>query len=95
MEEPAAGLDGLPTVGVEVKVTERVVEAIEATASVNAVDKLGVTGIQTGVRSYTVEVRKCGIQSWNNNVGQLIRCVTNLVVWSLFCIEFLNAKSIQ
>lgn len=95
MEEPAAGLDGLAAVGVEVKVTERVVEAIEATASVNAVDKLGVTGIQTGVCSHTVEVRKCGIQSWNNNLGQLIRCVTNLVVRSKFCIEFLNAKSIQ
>lgn len=67
MEEPAAGLDGLAAVGVEVKVTEGVEEAVEATASVNAVDKLSVAGVQAGVRIYAVEVRKCGIQSCNTN----------------------------
>lgn len=69
MEEPAAGLDGLAAVGVEINVTEGVEEAVEATASVNAVDEFSIAGVQAGVRRRTVEVRKCGIQSCNTNPG--------------------------
>lgn len=45
MKNPTAGLDGLTTVGVEVKVADGVEESIKAPASVDTVDKVSIAGV--------------------------------------------------